>query len=95
MDRRFQTQKLFDLVRGEWGTSSISVHNRISDVRFLIELLDEEYSQLDPIALEIETVAGIALGTGDEQLTEADLALLSEHVTKLKMQLSLICESYS
>ena len=95
MDLFFQTQKLHDLVHSEWGASSISVHNRISDVRALLGLLDKVYLQLDPIAVEIETIASVALGLGDEQLTEDDLTLLSEQVENLKRQLSLIHESRS
>ncbi|MDD7973648.1 hypothetical protein [Roseinatronobacter alkalisoli] len=95
MDRRFQSQELQDLVHGKWGASSISVHNRISDVRALLALLGEDYLQLDPIAVEIETIAGIALGMGDEQLTKDDLTLLSVQVENLKRQLSSIRESRS
>ena len=93
MDRRFQIQQLYDFVHGEWGVSSISVHNRISDVRALIALLGDEFLQLDPIAVEIETIAGVALGMGDARLTEADLTLLTEQVAQLKKHLSMIHES--
>lgn len=95
MDRRFQTQKLFDLVHGGWGTSSISVHSRISDVRVLIALLDQDFLQLDPVAAEIETIASVALGMGEEQLTGTDLTLLAEQVAKLERQLSQVRESHS
>jgi len=87
MDREFQTRLLHDLVKRNWGKNSISVHNRITDIRTLLTLLGDEYLMLDPIAVEIETISGTALGMGVEVLPERDFALLSEHVMQLRKRL--------
>ncbi len=77
MDRSIHIRKLVELVGEEWGRVSILAHNRISEIRSLLNMLGEDFETLDDIAVEIETITSTALGMGDERLTDDDIQALS------------------
>ncbi len=92
MNRNFQIQKLKDLICSEWEAKSIAVHNRIVDIRALLNLLGQDFFILDTIAVEIETISGVAIGVGDEYLTHEDQLSLKKQIFLLKNNLSKITE---
>lgn len=84
MEYQFQITLLREKIRGDWGRSSILVLNRAVEIRQLVSILGAPFLILDDVAMNIETIAGTALGMGDSMLTEEDMVSLNYNLKNLK-----------
>jgi hypothetical protein len=84
MNRAEHTERLERLINDDWPQQSILVHNRVADIRYLIELLGPNFAPMRKHAVEIETISGTALGFGDEFLQLDEQNLLQQHVNDLR-----------
>ena len=78
-------ERLERLINDDWPHQSILVHNRVADIRYLIELLGPKFASMQQHAVEIETISGTALGFGDEFLQPDEQNLLQQHVKDLRV----------
>ena len=80
------------IINSDWTDKSIIIHNKITDIRQLIELVDEEkFYQIDDIAVEIETISGISLGNEQEIISTEKKVELDQYLDDMKKFL----ESYT
>lgn len=82
--RQFEIIK--SILFSDWTDKAIIIHNKITDIRQLIELIDEDkFYDLDEIAIEIETISGISLGYEKETISNDQLSELDQHVNDMKI----------
>ena len=80
-----QLDVIKSIICSDWTDKAIIIHNKITDIRQLIELVDEsKFYQLDEIAVEIETISGTSLGYEEEIISEDQKNKLSQYVDDMK-----------
>lgn len=80
-----QIDVIKSIIYSDWTDQSIIIHNKITDIRQLIELIDDEqFFQIDDIAVEIETISGISLGNEQEVISTENKLELDQYLYDMK-----------
>jgi hypothetical protein len=80
-----QIDVIKSIILSDWTDKAIIIHNKITDIRQLIELIDEyKFYDLDEMAVEIETISGVCLGNEKETISMEQKIEMEKYVNQMK-----------